>query len=126
MDSDGTQLTVAVICGLVVMILWAVFTRFILDFLPVGSPFIGGLAAGFAAGGGYLGGARVGAIAGALGAVVVVVDLVLFAGFLRSAVPVDAAVVGLLFIVVAIIFFPVLGAIGGIFGGLIRSGKANP
>lgn len=126
MDSDGKQIWIAVVCGLVVMILWAVFTRFILDFLPVGSPLVGGLAAGFAAGGGYLGGARAGAIAGALGAIVVVIDLVLFTGLLRSAVPVDAAVAGLLFIVVAIIFFPVLGAIGGIFGGLIRSGKANP
>ena len=110
----------AVIGGVVVMILIALITVNILKFVPFVSPFIGGLAAGLIYGKGYLDGGKAGIIAGLIGAVVVAIDFVASLGLLQGAVPQIPAFTGILFLVLALFYFPILSFIGGTIGGGIR------
>ena len=120
MEKNDLLFWKAVIGGVVVMILIALVTVNILKFVPFVSPFIGGLAAGLIYGKGFLEGSKVGIVSGLLGAVAVGIDFMTRLGLLQGAVPQVPAFTGILFLVLALFYFPILSLIGGTIGGGIR------
>ncbi len=141
MEQDRVRFSVAVILGFVVMVLFAVLTVNILDFIPLAGPFFGGLAAGYyngkdpllpessgpffsglAAGDGkaHLTDGSAGFLSGIFGAIVIGFDFFLNTGLVRAAGLQIPELAGLFLLLVAFIYFPVLAFIGGVFGGLLR------
>lgn len=100
-----------VIAGFIVMVL--------LGSLPVLGPLIGGLVAGLIARGGVGGGATAGFVSGIFGAMIVSVILIL-GGSLFFGIPGFFMALGVSFvIVIATLYFGILGAIGGAVGGAL-------
>jgi hypothetical protein len=100
-----------VIVGFMVMVL--------LGSLPVLGPRIGGLIAGLIARGGFGGGATAGCVSGIFGAMIVSVILVV-GGTLCFGIPGFFTALGVSFIIViATLYFGILGAVGGAFGGAL-------
>ncbi len=120
MEKEKIQFAAAVVTGFIIMILFAVFTVNIMQLIPLFGPFVGGLVAGFIAGKGILNGGRAALMAGLLGAVAVAVDLMADTSYLKMAIPASPQIVGLVFLLVALLYFPILAFIGGVFGATIR------
>ncbi len=112
----------AVVFGILVMIVFVLVTVNILDIIPLAGPFVGGVAAGYAGGKNYLSGGRAGIVSALAGAFIVSADVLLQTGFLAAVVPHTREIAFLLFFLVSLIYFPVLGFIGGAAGGILRSG----
>jgi len=120
MERDKQQLWTAMILGFVVMILFATLNINTLGLIPVLGPLAGGIVAGFFAGKGYEEGAKAGFIAGICGMVAVLADFILKTGYLRAAIPQVSEVLGVVFLLLAmIIYFPILAFIGGAIGGAV-------
>jgi hypothetical protein len=102
------------------MILFALVTVNIMQLIPLAGPFVGGLVAGLIAGKDFLNGAKAAFIAGFLGAVGVAMDLMADIAFFKVAVPQSPQIDGVLFLVVALFYFPILAFLGGALGGAIR------
>jgi hypothetical protein len=119
MEKDQIQFAKGVVAGIIVMILFAVVTVNILSLIPLFSPFIGGIVAGAVAGKDFLNGGKAGIVAGFLGAIAVALDVIGKIGFLTAAAPIPLAA-GVLFFILALMYFPILGFIGGAAGGYLR------
>ncbi len=120
MEQEKKRFTAAIVVGFIVMVLFALVTVNLLDLIPLVGPFIGGLVAGYIAGKDFQNGAKAGVIAGFLGAVVISLDLMMNIGYFTKAVPQLPPEAGVLFLVVAIFYFPTLAFLGGAAGGIIR------
>ncbi|NYT07008.1 MAG: hypothetical protein GKC05_01950 [Methanomicrobiales archaeon] len=102
---------VGVIVGFIVMVL--------LGSLPVLGPVIGGFIAGIIARGGVWGGATAGFVAGLFGAIVISVILII-GGSLLFGIPGFLTALGVSFIVViATLYYGLLGFVGGAIAGAI-------
>ncbi len=123
MVSDRIRFGTAVISGLVVMILFALVTVNILDLVPLAGPFVGGIVAGAIAGKNVVNGASAGIISGFFGAIIISFDFMENVSMLKVAVPVSPAITGILFLISAIIYFPLLAALGGALGGIASGNK---
>lgn len=101
----------------------------VLVFLPF-SPALGGALAGYLQGPDTDEGLRVGALSGAIAAVPLVLLAVLAGAFLLGVAPTRAAVVFLLFVLLALLFALVygvgLGALGGLLGAYLRGEFEGP
>jgi len=143
MEQDRIRFLVAVILGFIVMILFAAITVNIFDLIPLAGPFFGGLAAGYYYGkadltagsaGPFFGGLAAGPddgkdrltagsagfLAGIFGAVAVGLDFLLNLGLARTTGLQIPEIAGIVFLLLALIYFPILAFIGGILGGLLR------
>ena len=109
-----------VVLGFIVMVFFALITVNVLRFIPLAGPFVGGLAAGYTGGKDALSGALAGISAGILGALAVSADFLMNLGYLRAAVPAIPEIAGILFLGLALIYFPVLAFIGGAIGAVLR------
>jgi hypothetical protein len=119
MDKEKLRFSAAIIAGFMVMVLFAMITVNIMQLIPLVGPFVGGLVAGLIAGKDFLNGAKAGIVAGFLGAVGVALDVMAATSYLKSAVPQFPQVAGVLFLVVALFYFPILAFLGGALGGAI-------
>lgn len=100
-----------VVVGFIVMTL--------LNFLLVAGPIIGGFIAGIIAKGGAWGGATAGFVSGLFGAIVISVILVL-GGTLLLGFPGFITALGVSFVlVIATLYFAILGFVGGAIGGAL-------
>jgi len=120
------KLVKAVLAGVVVMVIFAVITVNILALIPLAGPVVGGIVAGYIAGKDFLNGAKAGIIAGFAGGVLVAFDVFARLGILRMSVPQIPGVEGVLFLVLAIFYFPILAFIGGAIGGMAQGGVKAP
>ena len=120
MDEERTRFATAAVAGFIVMILFALVTVNFLKLIPLAGPFAGGLVAGYLCGKDYLTGGKAGMAAGTFGALAVWADFILNTNYLPSAVPSFPGIAGVLFLILAIIYFPVLAFIGGAFGGFLK------
>jgi len=120
MEKEKIQFGEGVIAGLIIMILFAVVTVNIYNLVPLFGPFIGGIVAGLIARKDFLNGAKAGMLAGFIGAVIVALDFMAHTGIFQAAAPVSAQAVGVLYFILALFYFPVLGFIGGAAGGYYR------
>ena len=146
MEQNRVRFASAVVLGFIVMVIFAVITVNILDLIPLAGPFFGGLAAGYYNGkdpllpessgpffSGLAAGDRkthltdgsAGFLSGIFGAVVVGFDFFLNTGLVRAAGLQIPEIGGLVFLVMALIYFPVLAFIGGVIGGLLKR-RASP
>jgi hypothetical protein len=102
---------IGVAIGFVVMVL--------LNSLPVIGPLIGGFIAGIIARGGMWNGAKAGFLAGIFGAVIISVILII-GGSLLLGVPGFITALGVSFIIVlAALYFGIIGLIGGLVAGAL-------
>ncbi len=100
-----------VIVGFIVMVL--------LGSLPVLGPIVGGFIAGLIARGGAWGGATAGFVAGLFGAIVISI-IVIIGGSLLFGIPGFLTALGVsFFIVLATLYFGLLGFVGGAIAGAI-------
>ncbi|HSQ94302.1 MAG TPA: hypothetical protein VLL74_08420 [Methanoregula sp.] len=146
MEQNRVRFASAVVLGFIVMVIFAVITVNILDLIPLAGPFFGGLAAGYYNGkdpllpessgpffSGLAAGDRkthltdgsAGFLSGIFGAVVVGFDFFLNTGLVRAAGLQIPEIGGLVFLLIALIYFPVLAFIGGVIGGLLKR-RASP
>jgi len=116
----------AVIAGVIVMVLFALITVNILAIMPLGGPLVGSIVAGYIAGKDFLNGAKAGIVAGLAGGVLVALDMFSHIAFIRMSVPQISGIEGVLFLVLALIYFPILGFIGGAAGGILKAGPRIP
>jgi len=120
MAQERDNFWMAVIIGVVVMILFALITVNIFQLIPIFGPFIGGLVSGLIARKSIMNGGKAGLIAGIIGGVIVSIDFLLGTSFLQGSVAPFAAAAGSLVIIIAIIYFAILGWIGGAVGAVLR------
>jgi hypothetical protein len=112
---------IAALLGVIIMVLIAFLTAGIWDLLPLAAPFIGGYAAGFISGRKFPRGGVAGMAAGVIGVIVVTFDVLFNSSFLHDLAPRLLPFDGMLFLVVALIYLPVAGFIGGALGGRKRA-----
>ena len=120
MDTEKVSFGVAVTAGVLVMFLFALVFINIFQFVPFVGPFVGGLVAGLIAGRDFLNGGKAGIVAGLIGAALVSLDFITNTNLLAAAMPRFPGVAGVLFLVLAIVYFPILGFLGGSIGGRLR------
>ncbi len=120
MTNERALFVAGVLAGLIVMILSALVMVNVFGFIPIVGPFIGGLVAGLVVGKDFFTGAKAGIIAGLLGAVAVAIDFSSHTTYLLGATAGFTAGLGILYLVLALFYFPILGFIGGAIGGYLR------
>ncbi len=125
MDKEKIRFIVAIIAGFIVMILFAMVTVNIMELIPFFGPVIGGFVAGLIAGKDFLNGGKAAVVAGLMGAVGVGLDMMADTSFFKVAIPQSPQIAGLLFLFVALFYFPILSFIGGAVGGALE-GKIRP
>lgn len=126
MEQEKIRFGTAIITGVIVMVFFGLFTVNIMASVPLAGPFIGGIVAGYLAGKDFLNGAKAGIVAGFIGAVLVAFDVIYNISFIRMSVPRFPGIDGVLFLVLALFYFPVLSFIGGAVGGMTRIRKMAP
>jgi len=120
MEREKRHFRIAVVLGFLVMILFAILNVNTLGLIPVLGPLAGGIVAGVFAGKSYADGAIAGLVSGIFGAIAVLLDFILKTGYLRAAIPQVPEVLGVVFLLLAmILYFPLLAYIGGAIGGAI-------
>lgn len=120
MDKEKIRYIIAIIAGFLVMILFAMITVNIMELIPFFGPVVGGFVAGLIAGKGYMNGGKAAVVAGLMGAVGVGLDMMADTSFFKVAIPQSPQIAGLLFLIVALFYFPVLSLIGGVLGGALE------
>jgi hypothetical protein len=120
MKQETASFLAGVIAGLIVMFLVALVLVNLLDFIPLVSPIIGGLVAGFIAGKGVANGGKAGTATGLLGAVIISLDFLLRIGYLQGLTLAFRSVHADLFLLLAAMYFAILGFISGAVGGYLR------
>jgi hypothetical protein len=121
MEQASKHFWIAVIAGFIVMIGFAIISVNIMKFIPLASPFLGGLVAGLIVGKDYLTGGKAAIFAGVLGAVIVSFDFIMNTGYFQGAMLPVAELGGLIVLISVIIYYPILAFIGGVIGGVLRS-----
>jgi hypothetical protein len=122
MKQETRNFVLGVIAGLIVMFLIAILTVNIIGMVPFVSPFIGGLVAGYIARKDILTGGKAGVATGVLGAVVISLDFLIRTGYLHGITDAFQSIGPDVFMLGVIIYFAVLGFIGGAIGGYLRCG----
>jgi hypothetical protein len=122
MKQETRNFVLGVIAGLIVMFLVAILTVNILGLVPFISPFIGGLVAGYIARKDILIGGKAGVATGVLGAIVISLDFLIRTGYLQGLTRAFQFIGPDLFILGVIMYFAILGYIGGAIGGYLRCG----
>jgi hypothetical protein len=122
MEQETRNFWLGIISGLIVMFLVAIVIVNFLDLIPLVSPFVGGLVAGYFNRKDILTGGKAGILTGVLGAVIISLDFLIHTGFLQR-ITLAFQFFGVdIFVLGVIIYFAILGAIGGAIGGFLRCG----
>jgi Family of unknown function (DUF5518) len=122
MKQDTRNFLLGVITGLIVMFLVALVTVNLLGLIPLISPLIGGLVAGYITRKDVMNGGRAGITMGVLGAIVISLDFLIRTGYLQGLANAFRFIGADIFIFGVIIYFGILGFIGGAIGGYLRCG----
>lgn len=120
MEQGQKNFWIAVAAGVIVMILFGLFSIYILTFIPLLGPFVGGLVAGLIARKDLMNGGKAGLCAGIIAAIIISLDLLLGLEYLTGSIGMLVTVAGSLVTIVSIIYFAFLGFIGGAIGGALR------
>jgi hypothetical protein len=120
MEQGQKNFWLAVVAGIIVMIVFGLITVNILSFIPLAGPFIGGLVAGLIARKDVMNGGKAGLVAGIIAAVVISIDMMLGLGYLQGSVAILVTAAGGLVMIMEIIYFAILGFIGGALGAALR------
>jgi hypothetical protein len=120
MATERDKFWMAVIIGFLVMLAFALITVNLLKFIPLLGPFIGGLVAGLIVRRNLIEGGKAGLVAGIIGGVVVSIDYLLGTAILQGILEPFAAFAGVLLVFIVVIYFAILGWIGGAIGAMIR------
>jgi hypothetical protein len=116
MKQEIRNFWLGVITGLIVTFLVALITVNLLALAGLISPFIGGLAAGYIAKRDIMNGGKAGIVMGVIGAIAISLDFLLHTGYLRGLTVAFQSMGADVFIIGAIIYFGILGFIGGAVG----------
>jgi len=119
MMKDNTRFVAAIVVGFVLMLLFGALSIRI-QFIPLAGPFVGGLVAGLIAGKDYMNAAKAAIVAGLLGAIGVALDIMANTSYFRAEVPQFPQFAGFLFLLIAILYYPILALIGGVIGAAIN------
>lgn len=120
MDQGQKTFWIAVFTGLIVMIVSGLITVNILSFIPLLGPVVGGLLAGLIARKDIMKGGKAGLVAGIIAAVVISIDMLLGLGYVQGSVALLVMAAGSLVMILVIIYFAILGFIGGAIGAALR------
>jgi hypothetical protein len=120
MAKERDKFWMAVIIGFLVMLAFALITVNLLKFIPLLGPFIGGLVAGLIVRRNLIEGGKAGLVAGIIGGIVVSIDYLLGTAILQGILEPFAAFAGVLLVFIVVIYFVILGWIGGAIGAMIR------
>ena len=109
-----------VVIGLIVMIVFALISIGMLNFIPLLGPFVGGLVAGYIVHKDIMSGGKAGLYAGILAAIVVSLDFMLGLKYLQGATMSFIVGTGSLVLIATVIYFALLGFIGGSIGWMLK------
>jgi ABC-type multidrug transport system permease subunit len=120
MDQDAKNLWMGVVIGFLVMIVFAVISIDVLNFIPLLGPFVGGLVAGYIVHKDIMNGGKAGLYAAIFAAIVVSLDFTLGLKYLEGATMSFIVGTGFLVLIATVIYFALLGFIGGSIGWMIK------
>jgi ABC-type multidrug transport system permease subunit len=120
MDQDAKNLWMGVVVGFILMIVFAAITVNVMKFIPLLGPFIGGLVAGYMVKKDIMEGGKAGLYAGIFASIVVSLDFVVGSKYLQGATMAFIVGTGFLVLIATVIYFAVLGFIGGSIGWMIK------
>lgn len=118
MDGGSRNDWIPVIAGVIAMAVFAVVTINIYHFVPIISPFVGGLVTGLMVRRDAMSGGRAGAFAGLAGGIIILLDFVLGTKVLESMTSPVAVLAGGFLVIVLIPYYVILAFIGGVIGGM--------
>ena len=120
MDQDAKNLWMAVVIGFILMIVFAVISIDVLNFIPLLGPFVGGLVAGYMVKKDIMEGGKAGLYAAIFAAIVVSLDVTYGLKYLQGATMAFVVGTGWLVLIATVIYFAMLGFIGGAIGWMVK------
>jgi hypothetical protein len=120
MEQDVKNLWIGVVIGFIIMIVFALISIRSLIFIPLLGPFVGGLVAGYIVHKDIMSGGKAGLCAGILAAIVVSLDFMLGLKYLQGATMSFIVGTGSLVLIATVIYFALLGFIGGSIGWMLK------
>jgi ABC-type multidrug transport system permease subunit len=120
MDQDAKNLWTGVVIGFIVMIVFAVISIDVLNFIPLLGPFVGGLVAGYIVDKDIMNAGKAGMYAAIFAAIVVSLDFTLGLKYMQGATMAFVVGTGWLVLIATVIYFALLGFIGGAIGWMVK------
>jgi len=120
MDQDAKNLWMGVVIGFIVMIVFAVISISVLNFIPLLGPFVGGLVAGYIVHKDIMNAGKAGMYAAIFAAIVVSLDFTLGLKYMQGATMAFVVGTGWLVLIATVIYFALLGFIGGAIGWMVK------
>jgi len=120
MDQDTKNLWTGVVIGFIVMIVFAVISIGMLNFIPLLGPFVGGVLAGYIVRKDIMNAGKAGLFAAIFAAIVVSLDFTLGLKYMQGATMSFIVGTGFLVLIATVIYFAVLGFIGGSIGWMVK------
>ena len=120
MEQDVKNLWIGVVIGFIIMIVFALISIRSLIFIPLLGPFVGGLVAGYIVHKDIMSGGKAGLYAGILAAVVITLDFISGMKYLQGATLSFIVGTGSLVLIATIIYFAIVGFIGGSIGWMLK------
>jgi ABC-type multidrug transport system permease subunit len=120
MDQDAKNLWMGVVIGFIIMIVFALISIDVLNFIPLVGPFVGGLVAGYFVQKDIMNGGNAGLYAGILAAIVVSLDFMFGLKYLQGATVSFIFGTGSLVLIATVIYFALFGFIGGAIGWMLK------
>ncbi len=125
MDQDAKNLWMGVVIGFLLMIVFALISIDVLNFIPLLGPFVGGVVAGYMVKKDIMSGGNAGLYAGILAAIVVALDVTYGLKYLQGATMSYVPGTGWLILIATVIYFALLGFIGGAIGWMLNQRSAK-
>ena len=120
MDQDAKNLGTGVVIGFIVMIVFAVISIDVLNFIPLLGPFVGGVLAGYIVRKDIMNAGKAGLYAAIFAAIVVSLDFTLGLKYMQGATMSFIVGTGFLVLIATVIYFALLGFIGGAIGWMVK------
>jgi len=120
MDQDAKNLWMGVVIGFLLMIVFALISIDVLNFIPLLGPFVGGVAAGYFVHKDIMNGGKAGMYAGIFAAIVVSLDVTYGLKYMQGATMAFVVGTGWLVLIATVIYFALLGFIGGSIGWMVK------
>jgi ABC-type multidrug transport system permease subunit len=120
MDQDAKNLWMGVVVGFILMIVFAAISINVLKFIPLLGPLVGGLVAGYMVKKDIMEGGKAGLYAAIFAAIVVSLDVTYGLKYLQGATMSFVPGTGWLVLIATVIYFAMLGFIGGAVGWMVR------
>lgn len=120
MDQDAKNLWMGVVIGFIVMIVFAVISIGVLNFIPLLGPFVGGVLAGYIVRKDIMNAGKAGMYAAIFAAIVVSLDFTLGLKYMQGATMAFVVGTGWLVLIATVIYFALLGFIGGSIGWMVK------